>query len=217
MRRIISICALVCSGLLLTGLAHAQDAQEGTDIAQDSSPQSSLETENVSMAEMSAGARVQQQIAELVAGGKTPEDATSETLETLSSNEDETLTLGEKDVLISYIGAGVVFFGQLVGGSELFEATMATIEALPDQAVGVITLAVTFFPEEASEIIAAAELTGEITQEDAIAVALAAGADIEDVSAQTAAGGEIAAVPAPLGAGVGAGGAGGGDTTASTN
>ena len=80
-----------------------------------------------------------------------------------------------------------------------------------------LTVAVTFFPEQANEILAAAVLTGEITQEDAIALALLAGANPEDVSTETAAGGDITAVPAPLGAGVGAGGAGGGDTTASTN
>lgn len=163
------------------------------------------------------GYKVIQEIEKAMDGGVAGSEATKATLDTLSASENETLTTSQKDVLSNYTEAGYIFFNTLVGGSELFEATFASIEELPANAGDVVTVAVTFFPEQANEILAAAVLTGEITQEDAIALALLAGANPEDVSTETAAGGDITAVPAPLGAGVGAGGAGGGDTTASTN
>lgn len=163
------------------------------------------------------GYKVIQEIEKAIDGGVEGNEATKATLATLSASENEMLTTSQKDVLSSYTEAGYAFFNTLIGGSEIFEATFASIEELPANAGDVVTVAVTFFPEQANEILAAAVLTGEITQEDAITLALLAGANPEDVSTETAAGGDITAVPAPLGAGVGAGGAGGGDTTASTN
>ncbi|WP_150140579.1 hypothetical protein [Candidatus Enterovibrio escicola] len=207
MRRIIWVCSLVCSSLMFASMAQSQETGH-----QD------LRASAVLIDAVDApGYKVIQEIEGAIDSGEDESAAVQNTLVKLSASEDETLTIAQKDVLSSYMEVGKAFFNTLIGGSELFEATFASIEELPASAGDVITVAVTFFPEQAGEILAAAALTGEITQEDAIALALLAGANPEDVSTETAAGGDITAVPAPLGAGVGAGGAGGGDTTASTN
>ncbi|AGP81529.1 hypothetical protein I533_07765 [Alteromonas mediterranea MED64] len=207
MRRIIWVCSLVCSSLMFASMAQSQETG-----------QQDLRASAVLIDAADApGYKVIQEIEKAMDGGVEGSEATKATLATLSASENETLTTSQKDMLSSYTEASYAFFNALIGGSEIFEATFASIEELPANAGDVVTIAVTFFPEQASEILAAAVLTGEITQEDAIALALLAGANPEDVSTETAAGGDITAVPAPLGAGVGAGGAGGGDTTASTN
>ncbi len=207
MRRFVWVCSLVCSSLMFASMAQSQETG-----------QQDLKASAILIDAVDApGYKVIQEIEKAMDGGVAGSEATKATLDTLSASENETLTTSQKDVLSNYTEAGYIFFNTLVGGSELFEATFASIEELPANAGDVVTVAVTFFPEQANEILAAAVLTGEITQEDAIALALLAGANPEDVSTETAAGGDITAVPAPLGAGVGAGGAGGGDTTASTN
>jgi hypothetical protein len=204
MRRFVWVCSLVCSSLMFASMAQSQETG-----------QQDLKASAILID--APGYKVIQEIEKAMDGGVAGSEATKATLATLSASENETLTTSQKDVLSNYTEAGYTFFNTLVGGSELFEATFASIEELPANAGDVVTVAVTFFTEQANEILAAAVLTGEITQEDAIALALLAGANPEDVSTETAAGGDITAVPAPLGAGVGAGGAGGGDTTASTN
>lgn len=207
MRRFIWVCSLVCSSLMFASMAQSQETG-----------QQDLKASAILIDAVDApGYKVIQEIEKAIDGGVEGNEATKATLATLSASENEMLTTSQKDVLSSYTEAGYAFFNTLIGGSEIFEATFASIEELPANAGDVVTVAVTFFPEQANEILAAAVLTGEITQEDAITLALLAGANPEDVSTETAAGGDITAVPAPLGAGVGAGGAGGGDTTASTN
>lgn len=103
----------------------------------------------------------------------------------------------------------------------LIDATKRTMEEHPGQLSSIISLGVTLYPDYTRDIIAAAALTGEMTEEDAILVAVAAGADPTLLASSTAAGTDGPGLSpfsaTPLGSGVGAGGTGGGDTTASTN
>lgn len=103
----------------------------------------------------------------------------------------------------------------------LIDATKQTMEDNPGQLSSIISLGVTLYPDFTRDIITAASLTGEMTEEDAILLAIAAGADPTLLASRTAAGtdgpGLSAFAATPLGSGVGAGGTGGGDTTASTN
>jgi len=103
----------------------------------------------------------------------------------------------------------------------LIDATKRVMEDNPGQLSSIISLGVTLYPDYTKDIIAAAALTGEMTEEDAILVAIGAGADPTLLASSTAAGsdgpGLSAFAAVPLGSGIGAGGTGGGDTTASSN
>lgn len=103
----------------------------------------------------------------------------------------------------------------------LIDASKRTMENNPGQLTSIISLGVSLYPDFTRDFITAAALTGEMTEEDAILLAIAAGADPTLLASSTAAGsdgpGLSAFAAAPLGSGIGAGGTGGGDTTASTN
>lgn len=112
------------------------------------------------------------------------------------------------------------FLLEITNLRNLSEATQSVIIEEPEKVSEVVTLAVLLFPDLAQDVINAAAFTGELSGDDALVLALAAGADPTTVSAATAAGpaaGAVAAAPNPVGGGVGAGGTGGGDTTASPN
>ena len=105
----------------------------------------------------------------------------------------------------------------MVNSNKLSDTTKGSIETFPGDAANVVQLAVTLYPSFAQEVIDSAITTGEIEPNDALLAAIAAGADPTSVSSATAAGGNVEVAGTPAGTGVGAGGAGGGDTTASTN
>lgn len=113
------------------------------------------------------------------------------------------------------------FVLQIAQSTQLLEATKLTMENNPGQLNSIIGLGVTLYPEFTRDIITAAALTGEVSEEDAILVAIAAGADPTLLALSTAAGSNVPGLASfsavPLGSGIGAGGTGGGDTTASTN
>lgn len=102
--------------------------------------------------------------------------------------------------------------------TQLGEATKQSILEAPESIDDIITLGVALYPDSVQEIITAATMTGEITEPQAILVALAAGADPTLIGATAAGADGISTfAAAPLGSGIGAGGTGGGDTTASSN
>ena len=208
MGRIVQICAVL--GVVSMSASFAQTPDESP------LPGNSSDTPTVQEGQ-SEGTIIQQAIADRMTKGLSPQSAATTVLSSLATDSNQTLVVDSKRVLSENMWAAGVFFRTLVSGSDIFEATITTIEALPAQVNGIVTLAVTFFPESAADIIAAAGLSGEISEEEAIQLALAAGANVNDVTSATAAGGAVAATPTPLGAGVGAGGTGGGDTTASSN
>lgn len=167
------------------------------------------------------GYQIQVEIFTLVAQGIPLFEATETVIERIVNKEDGMIG-GEANRMVSLdVPVSTQLIGEISRVTNLTDATKVSIETVPDRVNDIITLGVVLYPDYAQDIINAAALTGEISDDDALLLAIAAGADPTSVSTATAsgttAGGSIAAIPAPLGSGIGAGGAGGGDTTASTN
>jgi hypothetical protein len=166
------------------------------------------------------GYQVQVEIFSLVAQSTPLDEATNMVIQQIVNDEDAMIG-GEANRMVSLdVPVSTQFIGEISRVTNLTDATKLSIETAPDRVRDIITLGVVLYPDYAQDIINAAALTGEISDEEALIVAIAAGADPTTVSTATASGtgaGTIAAIPVPLGSGVGAGGAGGGDTTASTN
>ena len=106
----------------------------------------------------------------------------------------------------------VVYAAIMTGKMKPEQALIAAINAGADPTiVGEATAA-------GSPVVYAAFMTGEMDTDQALLDAIIAGADPTAVGEATAAGGPvIPLLSAPVGVGVGAGGTGGGDITASTN
>lgn len=96
-----------------------------------------------------------------------------------------------------------------------FELAIAGFGVLPDEAQKVVTIAIIFFPEDANEIYNIALQMQLLNEEDALLAAISAGIDPSTLTATAA--GDLGTPVSPLGAGTGAAGAGGGDTTISAN
>ena len=96
-----------------------------------------------------------------------------------------------------------------------FEIAIAGFDELPEQQAQVVTIAILMFPEDANEIYNIALQMQVVNEEDALLAAINAGVD-PSILTETAAGATGNTVT-PLGAGTGAAGAGGGDTTISAN
>lgn len=108
--------------------------------------------------------------------------------------------------------------------NELSPVVIELMNLFPEFAEQNIRLGVSLYPDYAQDVLNAAAQTATIDPDSALLAALDAGADPTDVSSAAAAGlapaanvGIIAPTAAPLGAGIGAGGTGGGDTTTSAN
>lgn len=166
------------------------------------------------------GYQIQTEIFTHVAQGLTIEEATLKVVNQIV-NDENSIVGGEANRMISLdVPISTQFIGEISRTTNLTDATKLSIETVPGSVENIISLGVVLYPDYAQDIINAAALTGEIADQDALLLAIAAGADPTTVSTATASGpaaGAIAAAPIPLGSGVGAGGAGGGDTTASTN
>ncbi|MDO6712196.1 hypothetical protein Q4567_15785 [Aliiglaciecola sp. 2_MG-2023] len=166
------------------------------------------------------GYQIQLAIFGLVDQGMSIVDANRQVLKNIIRNENSVVS-GEAQKLVSQnFVVSKELIGDLSNVTDLSDATKLAIETLPDDVDSIVSLGVTLYPDYAQEVITAATLTGEISGEDAMLLAIAAGADPSSIStatAATAANAVIAATPTPLGAGIGAAGAGGGDSTASIN
>lgn len=108
--------------------------------------------------------------------------------------------------------------------NDLSPVVMELMNLFPEFAEQNISLGVSLYPDYAQDVLNAAAQTATIDPDSALLAALDAGADPTTVSSAAAAGlaqplgvGIIAPTAAPLGAGIGAGGIGGGDTTISAN
>ncbi|NQY17000.1 hypothetical protein [Alteromonas sp.] len=120
---------------------------------------------------------------------------------------------------LSYLSENQPTYQSLVGllndNSTGFELAIAGLTEMPEQPTQVVTIAILMFPEEANEIYNIALQMQVVTEEEALLAVINAGVDPSTLTA-TAAGATGNAVT-PLGAGTGAAGAGGGDTTISAN
>lgn len=167
------------------------------------------------------GTRLQSNIMAKVDAGENVQQAVNEAIESSMTDTDSTLNGESKSAIAFDTQVANQFFTEMMAANSLIEVTKVLIETNPDKAVHIITLGAVLYPDFAQEVFDGAALTGVMSPEDVLVAVLQAGVDPTTVSDATAAGNATAAGPAatvvPLGAGIGAGGTGGGDTTASTN
>jgi hypothetical protein len=136
-----------------------------------------------------------------------------------SMDEDSTILGGEAKSAVAFDEPHTnAFYVEMVESNSLIEVIKVLSETYPDKVVHTITLGVVLYPDYAQDVFDGAALAGVMSSEDILVAVIQAGADPSTVSDATAGGNLPGAgsVP-PIGPGVGGGGPGGGDTTASTN
>lgn len=165
------------------------------------------------------GNRLHSNIMTLIDAGYELQPAISEAIDNSLSDSDNTLNGESKSAVAFDIPLANDFYTQMVNINSLIDVTIGLIQQHPDKTVHVITLGVVLYPDFVQEVFDGAALSGTMHPDDILIAALQAGADPSRVSAATAAGASVEppVFALPLGAGIGAGGTGGGDTTASSN
>ena len=166
--------------------------------------------------EQQPGNRLHTEIVSKISAGQVASEAINESIQVALSEESTVLTPDSKSAMSLNVVLSSDFFAQMIESNSLIEVTKVLIEEYPDAAGQIVSLGTYLYPDFAQEVINGAALTGIISADDALIVALSAGADPTVVSVATAAG-AAPAPTAPVGTGLGGGGTGGGDTTASTN
>lgn len=162
------------------------------------------------------GNKLHEQITISMEQGSQQSDAIRDSIADSLTEESSILDTDSKTAVALNIPLANNFYAQMMASNSLIEVTKVLIEENSDLAGQVVALGTYLYPDFAQEVVDGAALSGVISAEDALVIALASGADPTAISTATAA----AAAPAPtapIGAGIGGGGAGGGDTTASTN
>lgn len=167
--------------------------------------------------EVQPGNRLHDVVVQLMISGRTTPQAISGAIDLSMTEEDTTLTPDAKSAIAFNVLLSNDFYREMVVVNSLIDVTKTLIEENPGKVIEVITLGVVLYPDFAQEVLDGAALTGVITPDDALIAALQAGADPASVSLATAAGAAVSEPVDPIGGGIGAGGTGGGDTTASTN
>ena len=162
------------------------------------------------------GNRLHQQIVTSIEQGTSEAEAIQASIVDALTEESTILTTDSKIAVSVNINLSGEFYTQMLASNSLIEVTKVLIEENNALASQVVALGTYLYPDFAQEVVNGAILTGVITEEDAITIALASGADPTTITTATAAAAAPVATP-PIGAGIGGGGAGGGDTTASTN
>lgn len=136
-----------------------------------------------------------------------------------SISEQSTILGGEAKSAIAFDDSHAnAFYAEMLESNSLVEVIKVLSEAYPDKVIHTITLGVVLYPDYAQDVFDGAALAGVLAPEDILIAVIQAGADPSTVSDATA-GGDLPDVGsvAPIGPGIGGGGPGGGDTTASTN
>jgi hypothetical protein len=207
---------LFLSSALITPIAGAQ--QTNTSTQSNAASAQTGDSEQILFGdENQPGRSIHLEIVALINNGVALNDAVSQTIAKVTREEDTLISGTARLVVGLNKGISVNFMRNMVNSNKLSDTTKGSIETFPGDAANVVQLAVTLYPNFAQEVIDSAITTGEIEPNDALLAAIAAGADPTSVSSATAAGGNVEVAGTPAGTGVGAGGAGGGDTTASTN
>ncbi|MFT6085194.1 MAG: hypothetical protein ACJAWT_000220 [Glaciecola sp.] len=166
--------------------------------------------------EVQPGNRLHDAVVQLMDNGSPTPQAISGAIVQSMTEDDTTLPPGAKSAVAFNVPLSNGFYREMVVVNSLIEVTKTLIEEHPDRVIEVITLGIVLYPDFAQEVLDGVALTGIMTLDDALIAALQAGADPSSVSLATASG-VVARPVIPIGAGIGSGGAGGGDTTASTN
>ncbi|MFQ3251113.1 hypothetical protein [Glaciecola sp.] len=167
--------------------------------------------------EVQPGNRLHDVVVQLMERGSTTPQAISGAIDQSMTKDDTTLTPDAKSAVAFNVTLSNAFYREMVVVNSLIDVTKTLIEEYPEKVIEVITLGVVLYPDFSQEVLDGAALTGVITPDDALIAALQAGADPSRVSVATAAGTTVSQPVQPVGSGVGAGGTGGGDTTASSN
>jgi hypothetical protein len=166
-----------------------------------------------------SGNRVHQAINDLVLEGTPLNIAISNVIE--QAIEDETSTLLSSTAFYSvsqYKEIALGLMSNILASNDLITASKLLIENKPVDVMSIVNVSVALYPDFAQEVINAATMTGEIDPNEALLAAIAAGADPSTVSEATAAGGgvvdDFGALPF---AGLGGGGSGDQEVSASNN
>jgi hypothetical protein len=110
------------------------------------------------------------------------------------------------------------FYQLMLETNNLVEAIKVLSETQPDKAVQVVSLGTTLYPDFVQAIAEGAALAGILSEEEVLLAVINAGGDPSLIAQATATGSQNTGLAiAPIGTGIGAGGTGGGDTTASEN
>ncbi|PKI01717.1 hypothetical protein [Glaciecola sp. 33A] len=166
--------------------------------------------------EVQPGNRLHDVVVRLMDKGSTVPLAISGAIDSSMTQEDTTLPPEAKSAIAFNMSLSNAFYREMVVLNSLIEVTKSLIEENPDSVIEVITLGIVLYPDFAQEVLDGATLSGSINPDDAFIAVLQAGADPSSISLSPARGPAPEPIE-PVGAGIGSGGTGGGDTTASTN
>jgi hypothetical protein len=162
------------------------------------------------------GYKLHQEILSNIALGQNREESIYSTIISAVSEESSILTPEAKSALAFNTKLSSNFYAQMLLTNSLIESVKVLIEENSNLAANVVSIGTYLYPDFAQQVVNGAALSGSIEPNDALAIALASGADPSTVSTATAASGSPTPT-SPIGSGIGGGGSGGGDTTASSN
>jgi hypothetical protein len=166
--------------------------------------------------EIQPGSRLHDAVVQLMDNGSTALHAISGAIVQSMTEDDKTLPPDAKSAVAFNVPLSNEFYREMVVVNSLIEVTKTLIEERPDRVIEVITLGIVLYPDFVQEVLDGVAVTGIMTLDDAVIAALQAGANPSSVSLASASG--LVARPVILiGAGIGSGGADGGDKTASIN
>jgi hypothetical protein len=158
--------------------------------------------------EKQSGYLLHQSVLNLIDQGEALSLATKHVLRLAISGDNLEIPLITKQVIVENSIISHAFITAMVVQNALFSVTKSIIERYPTNTTQIIVLSVGLYPQFAQIAINAAIITGEIDSNEAVIVAISAGADPTSVSEATAAGVAsaakpiILASPAPIGAGI---------------
>lgn len=163
------------------------------------------------------GNRLHDQIVILESSGVSTEQAIAQAINE-SLEEQSTILGGQAKSAVSFdIEHSNAFYDEMVASNSLIEVTKVLAETFNEKLIHTITLGVVLYPDYAQDVFDGAALTGLLAPEDILVAVIQAGADPSTVSDAPAGGLPTPGGVLPIGPGLGGGGTGGGDTTASTN
>lgn len=106
---------------------------------------------------------------------------------------------------------------EIVTTGSVVSSIKALMEIESSKAIQIVTLGLQLYPKFSDQVLKGALLADVLTKEDLYVVALQTGVDPSNLLQETASGDNPIGILIPLGAGIGAAGTGGGETTASSN
>lgn len=187
-------------------------------LAQDELTEATSESfEAVATALEGKGATLLNEAEVLVQGGESIETAISSVVDNALTESNDLLNEDQKLLVSENADIAKALLLAVYNQQDVLAAITDVTGSYQNRIREVVATAVALFPNNANDIVIAASLTGLLTEEELIEIALENGATEEQLGTATAAGGDVGPNVTPLGEGVGAAGNGGGDPSASTN